>query len=57
VFAAAWSEATERGLGIDRGEHPEAAYLTVRARGEAGPDWKARRAEYAAQALSYLERL
>lgn len=56
-FAAAWSEANERGLGIDRGEHPEAAYLTDRARGEAGPDWKARRAEYAAQALSYLERL
>lgn len=56
-FAAAWIEANERGLGIARGEHPEAAYLTDRARGEAGPEWKAKRAAYAAQALAYLDRL
>lgn len=56
-FATAWFEADKRGLGVARGEHPEAAYLTDRARGTVGPDGRARRAAYAAEALGYLSRL
>lgn len=56
-FAHAWLAADERGFGVARGEHPEAAYLTDRAKGNAGPDWTAQRAAKAAEALAYLERL
>ena len=55
-FAEAWIEAEKKGLGVDRGDHPEAAWLTDRARGEAGEDWKAKRTERARRALEVLER-
>lgn len=57
TFAAAWMEADERGLGIERGDHPEAAYLTDRAAGTAGPDWKRKRAVIAARTLDALAQI
>ena len=56
-FAEAWLVAEERGLGVERGEHPEAAWLTDRARKEAGSDWKAKRERIAARALGILRQL
>jgi hypothetical protein len=56
-FANAWLAADARGLGVERGEHPEAAYLTDRAGGSAGPDWKPRRARVAARTLSTLDEI
>jgi len=52
-FAKAWLEADSAGLG----EHPEAAWLTDRARGEAGGDWKAKRRRIAARVLALLDEL
>lgn len=49
-FAAAWQAAAERGLG----EHPEAAWLTDRARKTAGKDWKAKRTRIANGVLKTL---
>jgi hypothetical protein len=56
-YASAWLVADERGLGLERGDHPEAAYLTDRARGRAGADWKRKRAEIAARVLTVLDRV
>lgn len=56
-YASAWLVADERGLGVERGDHPEAAYLTDRAKGEAGADWKHRRAEIAARVLTVLDQV
>ncbi|MBL8858721.1 MAG: hypothetical protein JNL28_09465 [Planctomycetes bacterium] len=53
-FAAAWSRANPKGLGIADGLHPEAAWLTDRARGTADKNWKARRAQIAARVLKAL---
>jgi hypothetical protein len=50
AFASAWMTADDRGLG----EHPEAAWLTDRARGKAGVDWKAKRRRIARRALDQL---
>ena len=55
AFAEAWLEAERKGLGVDRGEHPEAAWLTDRARGTAGSDWKQKRSAIAARALATLD--
>lgn len=54
-FARAWMVANEKGLGIAEGEHPEAAYLTDRARGEAGDGWKEKRLQIAARVQEQLE--
>lgn len=56
-FARGWLRAQARGLGVDRGDHPEAAWLTDRARGTAGPDWKAKRARIARRTLRTLATL
>ncbi len=53
-FAREWIVANEKGLGIADGEHPEAAFLTDRARGEAGDDWKQKRARIAAKVQDAL---
>ncbi|MEM7308764.1 MAG: hypothetical protein AAF682_18930 [Planctomycetota bacterium] len=53
-FARAWTAASAKGLGIAEGEHPEAAFLTDRAKGEAGDDWKRKRARIAARAQKVL---
>jgi len=52
-FAKAWLEADAVGLG----EHPEAAWLTDRARGEAGVDWRDKRQRIAARVLELLHEL
>ena len=49
-FANAWLKAKEKGLG----RHPEAAWLTDRARNEAGKDWKAKRERKAKKVLKIL---
>lgn len=49
-YAKAWTQANDKGLGF----HPEAAWLTDRARGEAGADWKAKRTRIAKRALRVL---
>ncbi len=49
-YAEAWMEADARGLW----PHPEAAYLTDRAAGRAGSDWKAERVRRATAALAVL---
>ncbi len=49
-FAAEWKAAAARGLG----EHPEAAWLTDRARKTAGKDWKAKRTRIANSVLKVL---
>lgn len=49
-FAGAWQRANKRGLG----PHPEAAWLTDRARNKAGKDWKAKRERIAKRALKIL---
>ena len=49
-FAEAWSIANEKGLGL----HPEAAWLTDRARHEAGKNWKAKRERKARKVLAIL---
>ncbi len=41
-FANAWLKANGKGLGVHLDLHPEAAWLTDRARNEAGKDWKLR---------------
>ncbi len=51
-FAKAWLRANDGDLVAD---HPEAAYLTDRARGEAGPDWKAKRQRIARRVLKVLD--
>lgn len=56
-YARAWMEADAVGLGIDRGDHPEAAWLTDRARGQGGPDWKERRNQKAERVLAVLAQL
>ncbi len=56
-FADRWQQDAQKGLGVDRGEHPEAAWLTDRARGEAGSDWKAKRVHRARRALAVLNRI
>ena len=53
-FARAWVAADAKGLGIAEGDHPEAAFLTDRARGEAGADWKRKRSKIAAQVQKVL---
>ena len=49
-FARAWEKADAEGLG----EHPEAAWLTDRARGTAGENWKAKRTRIARKVLATL---
>ena len=49
-FANAWLKAKEKGLG----PHPEAAWLTDRARNEAGKYWKAKRERKAKKVLKIL---
>ncbi len=49
-FANAWSKADVKGLGY----HPEAAWLTDRARGDAGADWKEKRIRKAKSVLKIL---
>jgi len=49
-FANAWLKAREKGLG----PHPEAAWLTDRARNEAGKGWKAKRERKAKKVLKIL---
>ena len=53
-FANAWLEENARGLGVAQGRHPEAAWLTDRAKGTAGRDWKQVRARKAEGALKLL---
>jgi hypothetical protein len=53
-FAEAWIEAAAKGLGVAEGRHPEAAWLTDRARGTAGKDWKAKRERIATRVLRTL---
>jgi hypothetical protein len=50
-FARAWLAAGEDFLLV---EHPEAAYLNDHARGDAGPEWKARRQRIARDVLKIL---
>ncbi len=49
--------AADDGLGLAEGRHPEAAFLTDRSRGEAGPDWRAKRTRNAREALEGLATL
>ena len=49
-FAKAWLKARKKGLGL----HPEAAWLTDRARNEAGKYWKAKRERKAKKVLKIL---
>ena len=49
-FANAWLKARKKGLG----PYPEAAWLTDRARNEAGKDWKAKRERKAKKVLAIL---
>lgn len=53
-FAREWQAASTRGLGIAEGDHPEAAFLTDRAKGDAGADWKTKRAQIAARVQEVL---
>ena len=53
-FANAWLKANKKGLGVHLGLHPEAAWLTDRARNEAGKDWKAKRKRKAKNVLKIL---
>jgi hypothetical protein len=53
-FAREWSKANRKGLGLHLGLHPEAAWLTDRARKTTGKDWKAKRARKAEKVLSLL---
>ncbi len=53
-FAKAWTIAHKNGLGVREGKHPEAAWLTDRARNEAGMDWKAKRKRKAKEVLTVL---
>lgn len=55
-YAAAWERAEAEGLGIARGDHPEAAWLTDRARGDT-KDWKAKRVRRAKRALNVLNKI
>lgn len=55
-YATAWKRAAADGLGIERGDHPEAAWLTDRARGDT-KDWKAKRVRRAKRALDVLNRI
>ena len=55
-YATAWEKAHAKGLGIDRGDHPEAAWLTDRAKGDT-KDWKAKRVKRAKRALTALMNL
>lgn len=52
-YAKAWLKENEKGLGF----HPEAAWLTDRARGEAGKDWRAKRQRKATKVLKTLSTL
>ncbi len=52
-YAAAWLEADAKGLW----PHPEAAWLTDRARNQAGGDWKKKRQRKAAGVLKILGRI
>ena len=52
-FANAWLKARKKGLG----PHPEAAWLTDRARNEAGKNWKAKRERKAKKVLKILRAL
>ncbi|MCG8407274.1 MAG: hypothetical protein MI923_18915 [Phycisphaerales bacterium] len=49
-FARAWTEANKKGLW----PHPEAAWLTDRARNQAGSDWKAKRERKAKAVLKII---
>ena len=53
-FAREWIAANAKGLGVAEGDHPEAAFLTDRAKGEAGEDWKRKRARIAARVQKVL---
>lgn len=52
-FSKRWSEEHARGLG----EHPEAAWLTDRARQTAGTDWKQKRIRIARRVLRHLSQI
>ncbi len=52
-FAKAWLLANAKGLGF----HPEAAWLTDRARNEAGTDWKKKRERKAKSVLDVLAQI
>jgi len=53
-FAAAWLKAkTDYSLG----QHPEAAYLTDRAKGAAGDNWKKKRIQKARNAIEVLDKI
>lgn len=54
-FAPAWMKANAKGLGVAEGEHPEAAFLTDRSKGEAGNNWKPKRARIATRVLKVLQ--
>jgi hypothetical protein len=56
-FGRQWQRANRAGLGVAAGRHPEAAWLTDRARGEAAAGWKAKRRARARRALSVLAAL
>ena len=56
-FGSAWQDAEREGLGVAEGKHPEAAWLTDRARGTAGKDWKAKRERIARRALALLAKV
>lgn len=50
-FAKAWKKADKKGLA----PYPEAAWLTDRARNQAGKDWKAKREQKAKKVVKILE--
>lgn len=54
-FAESWLKANKKGLGVDLGLHPEAAWLTDRAGNKAGRDWKAKRERKAKKVLKTLD--
>ena len=53
-YAKAWHSANKKGLGVSEGKHPEAAWLTDRARNRAGSGWKEERARKAKGILKVL---
>lgn len=53
-YAKAWVKANKKGLGIEDSLHPEAAWLTDRARNQAGKNWKTKREAKAKRVLRVL---